>query len=60
MDVEAIAGGFIVTSGHQWWSVAWRGATPTIVNHLRHSVNPHSETGREILVAIRSRLRDSR
>jgi hypothetical protein len=59
MEVEVIPGGYIVTQGHRWWSVAWRGATPTIVDHLREPVKPNSDTGRAVVGAIRSLLRAS-
>ena len=54
--VEEIPGGFtVVEDGNdgRWWSVAYRGTTPTIASHLCESVDPDSRIGRHILAAIR-------
>lgn len=59
LTVEAIPGGFTVTEAdndNHRWSVAYRGATPTIASHLCESVDPDSRTGRRILAAIRESL----
>lgn len=54
--VEEIPGGFtVVEEGNElhWWSVAYRGAVPTIASYLCESVDPDSRIGRHILAAIR-------
>jgi hypothetical protein len=57
LSVEQIPGGYTVTDANypkHWWSVAYRGATPTIASYLCENVDPHSHIGRRILSAIRA------
>lgn len=56
LTVEQIPGGYTVTDANypkHWWSVAYRGATPTIASYLCEKVDPHGHVGRRILSAIR-------
>lgn len=59
LSVEAIPGGFTVTDtgdSSRWWSVAFRGSTPSIASDRCEKIDPHSGVGRHILAAIRDRL----
>lgn len=56
LTVDQIPGGYTVTDTNNpthWWSVAYRGVTPTIASYLCEKVDPHSRTGRRVLAAIR-------
>lgn len=57
--VEQIPGGFTVTEREnekRWWSVAFRGSTPTIASHLCHMVDPRSGEGKAVIEAVRMHL----
>ena len=54
--VDVIPGGFTVSQGYRWWSVAWRGSEPLIADHLAQKVDPSTELGKSILRAIRAKL----
>lgn len=58
--VERIPGGFTVSerdNEKRWWSVAFRGASPTIASHLCQKVDSRSGEGQAVVEAIRMYLR---
>jgi hypothetical protein len=58
--VEQIPGGFTVSEAAdetRWWSVAFRGTTPSIASHLCRAVDPGSAEGRAVIAAVRMHMR---